>query len=160
MKAQTMVIFGGTGDLAMRKLLPALYQNHREGALPDGMRIVGVSSMSWSATAMSIRSNDALRQFLAASDFDDAHWTTFSSRLEFVQLDVRVSTDYARLAAALRWREGRGYIFYLATPSELFIPICTELDRAELVSATSKVVLEKPLGHDLQSAQRINREVG
>lgn len=160
MKVQILVIFGGTGDLAMRKLLPALYQNHREGALPDGMRIVGVGREGLERNSYLDKVRDALRQFLPATDFDDAQWTTFSARLEFVQLDARVSADYARLAAMLRWQDSRGHIFYLATPSELFIPICTELNRAELVSATSKVVLEKPLGHDLPSAQRINREVG
>ncbi|MFM0032726.1 glucose-6-phosphate dehydrogenase [Paraburkholderia madseniana] len=160
MKVQILVIFGGTGDLAMRKLLPALYQNHREGALPDGMRIVGVGREGLERNSYLDKVRDALRQFLPATDFDDAQWTTFSARLEFVQLDARVSADYARLAAMLRWQDSHGHIFYLATPSELFIPICTELNRAELVSATSKVVLEKPLGHDLPSAQRINREVG
>jgi glucose-6-phosphate 1-dehydrogenase len=160
MKAHLLVIFGGTGDLAMRKLLPALYQNHREGTLPDGMRIVGVGREELERGGYLAKVRDALGQFLHATDFDDAHWTTFSSRLEFVQMDVLVSTDYARLAATLRWQDSRAQIFYLATPSELFVPICTELNRAELVSATSKVVLEKPLGHDLPSAQRINREVG
>ncbi|OYD60650.1 UNVERIFIED_ORG: glucose-6-phosphate 1-dehydrogenase [Burkholderia sp. CF145] len=160
MKAQLLVIFGGTGDLAMRKLLPALYQNHREGALQDGMRIVGVGRERMERGDYLAKVHDALRQFLPATDFDDAHWIRFSSCLEFVQMDALVSADYARLAATLRWQTSRGLIFYLATPSELFIPICTELNRAELVSATSKVVLEKPLGHDLLSAQRINREVG
>ncbi|MFM0012904.1 glucose-6-phosphate dehydrogenase [Paraburkholderia sediminicola] len=160
MKAQLLVIFGGTGDLAMRKLLPALYQNHREGALPDSMRIVGVGREGLERNGYLDKVRDALSQFLPAIDFDETHWTTFSSRLEFVQMDALVSADYTRLAAMLRWQDSRGHIFYLVTPSELFIPICTELNRAELVSATSKIVLEKPLGHDLLFAQQINREVG
>ncbi|KLU27080.1 glucose-6-phosphate dehydrogenase [Caballeronia mineralivorans PML1(12)] len=160
MKAQVLVIFGGTGDLAMRKLLPALYQNHREGALADGMRIVGVGREGFDRNAYLAKVCDALRQFVPVDDFDDAHWAIFSSRLDFVQLDALISSDYERLADTLRVQGRPARIFYLATPSELFIPICAELNRAGLVSVTSKVVLEKPLGHDLISARHINREVG
>ncbi|AJY38304.1 glucose-6-phosphate dehydrogenase (plasmid) [Burkholderia humptydooensis] len=156
-----MVIFGGTGDLAMRKLLPALYRNHRESALPDEMRIIAIGRERLERHAYVTRVKEALRLFAPPdADLDDPNWTTFSSRLDFIQVNALTPDDYDRLAKAVRGLAKPASIFYLATPSDLFVPICRELQRAGLVTAASRVVLEKPLGHDLQSAQRINREVG
>ncbi|HDR9488260.1 TPA: glucose-6-phosphate dehydrogenase [Burkholderia aenigmatica] len=160
MKTQILVIFGGTGDLAMRKLLPALYRNHLDDALSDELQIVAVGRDKLERHTYQAKVREALHVFDPDVDLDDAHWTAFASRLDFVQMNALHAGDYDRLVLKVRKSARAARIFYLATPSELFVPVCVGLENAGLVEASSKVVLEKPLGHDLQSAQQINREVG
>ncbi|OXH94308.1 glucose-6-phosphate dehydrogenase, partial [Burkholderia multivorans] len=98
------------------------------------------------------------RPFIDEKAFDADAWRRFLDLFQYVLIDVNAPDDYARLAAASR--DGAIRVFYLSTSPELFTTICDNLSAAHLVDAHSRVVLEKPLGHDLASAKAINDSVG
>ena len=153
-----LVIFGGAGDLSVRKLLPALYMAHLHHSLPDVARIHVLGRQPWDATAFQAFLHDKVRGFIAPDSLDDAAWQGFVERLGYVCLDATQAADFAHLGQALR--PGSDRIYYLATAPTLFTAICGHLAGAGLIDARARVVLEKPLGHDLASARAINDEVG
>lgn len=158
-----VVIFGGTGDLALRKLLPALYLRHRDGQLTSGTRIIAVSRAGLDDVGYRMKISGDLGKFLPDDTYTTASMDTFVRRLHHVTLDVTDAPGYDEawhdLAVSLPNRD-RARVFYLATASSLFGPICSRLSRFGLVTSASRVVLEKPIGHDLASARQINDEVG
>jgi glucose-6-phosphate 1-dehydrogenase len=163
-----LVLFGGTGDLAWRKLMPALFQAFRHGKLPEGGRILAV--------ARDDRSDDAYREFIRekftaveeAKQPTDREFAEFAKLLHYRRMDLSKAEDYQGLK---RWvesptaDEGRTgaradtVVLFLATSPYLFPVICAQLGAAGLNGPEVRVVLEKPLGHDLVSAQEINRIV-
>ena len=154
-----LVLFGGTGDLAWRKLMPALFQAFRHGSLPAGGRIIGV--------ARDDLSDDAYRAFIKAR-FDDVElakrphqdeFAGFAALLHFVRMDVTQAADYARLAALLKARNADTVVMYVATAPGLFTSVCEQIAAAGLNGPQTRVVLEKPLGHDLASNRAINETV-
>lgn len=155
-----LVLFGGTGDLAMRKLLPALYARDRAHDLPPTARIICLGRDNRSdADFVQIVEQNA-KPHVSSATLDANVWQRFCARLHYVSLNAREPASYQNLAAALRNDPAISRVFYLATPPTLFSMICDNLAQAGLATASSRVVLEKPLGHDLQSAQEINAEVG
>ncbi len=155
--AQDIVIFGGAGDLAFRKLLPALYMAHLHDKLAHGTRIVGVGRQPWSREEY-LRFVDSHSPALIDKEaFNPNDWQSFLARLSYVSLDVTQRDDYAKLKAVCNSKGLR--VFYLATAPNLFTQICAHLASAGLVDAQARVVLEKPLGTDLASARAINQEV-
>ncbi|MDZ5459857.1 glucose-6-phosphate dehydrogenase [Azohydromonas lata] len=163
-----LVIFGGTGDLAWRKLMPALFQAWRHGKLPAGGRILAV--------AREALDDDGYRQWLQQR-FQDlagptrpgaADFKRFAALLHYLQVDLSLRAHYARLRRWLKAPqpgEGRNSaadsaVLYLATSPHLFPEICRQLGAVGLNGPEVRVVLEKPLGHDLQSARAINQAVG
>ncbi len=155
-----MVVFGGSGDLAMGKLLPALYYNCREGQLSAEGRIIAVARAELSREDYLARVEDNLHRRLAPGDFSEEHWRAFAQQLDYLRLDATIGSDYRRLAELLNGGERRVRVFYLATLPEFYSLICVFLSAMGLVTPRSRVVLEKPLGKDLVSAQAINNEVG
>jgi glucose-6-phosphate 1-dehydrogenase len=155
-----LVVFGGTGDLARRKLLPALFYRECDDQLSPESRIVGVSRGSLNRKAYTALVEAALREHLPAEHISAAHLERFLGRLHHVRLDVTGERGWQDLAALLSGGEDRVRVFYLATAPGLFGPICGRLADAGLNSARARVVLEKPIGRDLASARRINDEVG
>ena len=154
-----LVLFGGTGDLTWRKLMPALFQAFRHGKLPEGGRILSV--------ARDERSDEAYRSFIRErfEDVDeskrpsDEEFARFAELLHYRRMDLSQPADYAGLR---EWLDARGadtVVLFLATSPHLFPVICEQLGAAGLNDARTRVVLEKPLGHDLASAQQINRVV-
>ncbi len=154
-----LVLFGGTGDLTWRKLMPALFQAYRHGKLPAGGRILAV--------ARDERSDDEYRQFIREkfADVDpskqpsDEEFAAFAQALHYRRMDLSQPEHYAGLKA---WIDARGadtVVLFLATSPHLFMPICAQLGTAGINGPNVRVVLEKPLGHDLASAQEINRVV-
>ena len=154
-----LVFFGGTGDLAWRKLMPALLQAFRHGKLPPGGRILAV--------ARDARSDDEYRAFIkerfneveSAKQPSDEEFGRFAELLHYRRMDLSKSEDYAGLKG---WVDDRGadtVVMFLATSPHLFPVICAQLGTAGLNGPNVRVVLEKPLGHDLASAQEINRVV-
>jgi glucose-6-phosphate 1-dehydrogenase len=154
-----LVLFGGTGDLTWRKLMPALFQAFRHGKLPPEGRILAV--------ARDERSDADYRQLIRErfADVDSAKQPTeeeferFAQLLHYQRMDLSKPEDYARLRAWIDHRGADSVVFFLATSPHLFTQICTQLGAAGLNGANVKVVLEKPLGHDLASALEINRAV-
>jgi glucose-6-phosphate 1-dehydrogenase len=153
-----LLIFGGAGDLSLRKLLPALYMAHLHGSLAESLRIVATGRQAWGRDEFVAFVEKNSRGFIAVKDLDPLQWQSFLARLDFVQVNAAEAGDFAALAQALRPDSLR--IYYLATASSLFEPIGQHLHAAGLILPSSRVVLEKPLGLDLPSAQHINAAVG
>ena len=154
-----LVIFGGTGDLAMRKLLPALYHRDLDGQLTPESRIIAASRGELAREDYLERVEDALRRNLAEDEFDETFWATFAARIHYVQADASAHEEWSSLAQLLNGVEERVRVAYLATAPSLFGAIAQGLKHNGLVTESSRIVLEKPLGRDLDSAREINNEI-
>ena len=155
-----LVLFGGSGDLSMRKLLPAMYNRDRSRDLPPGARIICVGRHEWTREEFLDAVEENARLHIPADRFDAGMWERFRDRIQYVALDAANAQSYQALADAMRTDPSIIRVFYLATPPSLFAAICNHLASAGLASPNSRVVLEKPLGRDLASAKQINAEVG
>ncbi|MBA0125897.1 glucose-6-phosphate dehydrogenase [Haloechinothrix sp. YIM 98757] len=155
-----MVVFGGTGDLAMRKLLPALFLRARDGQLDPGSRIVAVSRSGLDDAGYRDKVAAELQASLPAESAGPEAIGDFLRQLHHITIDVSEHASFGAVGEVLGADAERVRVFYLACASQLFGTICRGLDSAGLVSERSRVVLEKPIGHDLASARRINDEVG
>ena len=154
-----LVLFGGTGDLVWRKLMPALFQAFRHGTLPEGGRIIGVgrdgqSHDQYRALIQSRFDKVELAKRPSAEEFE-----RFAALLEYVRMDLSKPADYATLAASLQARKADTVVMYVATAPSLFTTVCEQLAAAGLNTPHTRVVLEKPLGHDLASNRAINHTV-
>ena len=155
-----LVLFGGTGDLTWRKLMPALFQAWRHHKLPSGGRILAV--------ARDERSDEAYRSFIRekfsgvdeAKQPSDEEFAQFAQMLHYRRMDLSQPAHYAGLKQWLDERGAKTVVLFLATSPSLFPVICQQLGQAGLNGPNVRVVLEKPLGHDLASAKEINRVVG
>jgi glucose-6-phosphate 1-dehydrogenase len=147
------VIFGGTGDLAVRKLLPALYLRDRDGQLTADTRVIAVARAGLDEPGYHHKIQAELGRFVAAELLDGETVDRFLARLRFVSIDLTEPSDYAAVTDVLAASAVDIRVFYLACAPALFGPICDALGRQGLVTTSSRVVLEKPIGHDLASAQ-------
>jgi glucose-6-phosphate 1-dehydrogenase len=165
-----LVIFGATGDLSQRKLLPALYNLDKEGWLPERLPIVAYSRSASDTGQFRARAEESVRKF-SRTGLDAAAWSKFAQRIECEPGAFDDLASYARLRTRLNATNEvtRGNrLFYLATPASTFPTILRHLTAAELVdrapSAThrpwGRVVIEKPFGHDLRSARELNKLLG
>jgi len=154
-----LVLFGGTGDLAMRKLLPALYRRFVAGLFPADARVIGVARgpLSREEYLAQVEASCAAH---AGEGFEAAKWSAFGPHLHYVSADGAKPDSFGALCDILRGREGAQRIFFLSTAPTLFAAICDQIGRFALATPGSRVVLEKPLGQDLASASAINRHVG
>ncbi|SFQ23277.1 glucose-6-phosphate 1-dehydrogenase [Geopseudomonas sagittaria] len=155
-----MLVFGGTGDLALHKLLPALYHLHRERRLPADLRILALARTALSREAYQALAERHCRAQVARADFVADTWQSFAARLDYFAMDAAQSAEFGRLAQRLGGACGRGRIYYLATAPQLFAPIAANLAIAGLAGADTRIVLEKPIGHSLQSALAITAAIG
>ncbi len=156
-------VFGGTGDLALRKLLPALYLRDLEGQLPRDTRIIGVSRAELDDDGYRHEVRAALTTHLSPDDLDDRAVDRLLARLHHLTLDVEHPDDWHRLHDLLKDRaapEEAARVFYLAVGPSLFGSICRHLDEIGVVNERARVVLEKPIGHNLASALAVNDAVG
>jgi glucose-6-phosphate 1-dehydrogenase len=154
-------VFGGTGNLALGKLLPALYQSDLEGHLPDDTRILGVSLSDLDDDGYRAVVHDALVE--QVGDLDQPAAERLLARLHHVRLDIDDAADWHTLYGLLKDRaeaESTVRVYYLAVAPRLFGPICRRLGEGGMTDAPARVVLEKPIGHDLASARAINAVVG
>ncbi|WP_394335643.1 glucose-6-phosphate dehydrogenase [Aquipseudomonas alcaligenes] len=156
-----MLVFGGTGDLALHKLLPALYHLHRDGRLPADMRILAAARNALSRAEYQALAERRCRAQVARSDFDNDTWAGFAARLDYFAMDLAQSAEFGRLAKYLGAHAcDRGRIYYLATAPDLFEAIAEHLAIAGLAGSDTRIVLEKPIGHSLESAREINAAIG
>jgi glucose-6-phosphate 1-dehydrogenase len=154
-------VFGGTGNLALRKLLPALYQSDLEGHLPADTRIVGVSLADLDDDAYRALVHDALLEHVG--DLEDDVAERLLGRLHHVRVDIEDPADWHTLYGLLKDRpefESTVRVYYLAVAPSLFGPICRRLGDGGMTDAPARVVLEKPIGRDLTTARAINEVVG
>jgi glucose-6-phosphate 1-dehydrogenase len=153
------VVFGATGDLTLRKLLPALYYRFHDGQMPGEARIFGAARSKLSDDAFRDRARQALSKHVAADALEPAKVDAFCNQLHYVAIDgADPESDWSDLRDALD--ENRVRVFYMATSPDLYGPICRNLKAADLITQQTRVVLEKPIGRDLESARKINDEVG
>ncbi len=155
-----IVVFGGTGDLARRKLLPSLYHRYRDGQISDDSRIVGVSRSKHSRADYQALIEANYHEFAKDEEFDPKLWAKFIKLVDYVSIDVMADKDWSALGGALTKDADLIRVFYLAMPPRMFADICEGLKAADLVHEKSRVVLEKPLGTDYESAREINAGVG
>ncbi len=154
-----LVIFGGTGDLSTRKLLPALFQLHRHQLADRLHRIIATGRGELDTEAFRIEARENLERYLPDNSWDENVWETFRGRLFYQQVDAATADHYQSLGTLLDEGEAPGRLYYLATLPSLYGGICQQLHQAGLVNPQSRVVLEKPLGHDLESCREINEQV-
>lgn len=152
-----MVLFGGTGDLARRKLLPALFDAHRCGVLHPSARILATGSHPQTTEQYKATLEDTVRPGLEHAPPDA--WASFLARICYVQADARQPAHFDALAEKVLARKPEVVVCYLATAPHIFVPICEQLARTGLNTPNVRVVLEKPLGHDLDSSEAINAAV-
>jgi glucose-6-phosphate 1-dehydrogenase len=155
-----LVFFGGTGDLVWRKLMPALFQAFRHGTLPEGGRIIGVGRDDLSDAQYRQKIQAKFEQVEGDKRPNSEEFARFADLLCYVRMDLSRSEDYAALQARLAERETDTVVMYLSTAPTLFATICEQLAAARLNTAKTRIVLEKPLGHDLASNRAINAVVG
>ncbi len=167
----SMVIFGASGDLTQRKLIPALYYLHRERLLPQGFSVIGCAKTPYTTEKFREAMADAVRKFSEkSSSVDEASLGSFAESLYYLTDDFGDSNAYTQLGdllAKLDRERGTGgnRLYYLATPPSAFPVIISHLGSARLAApedpgkSWTRVVIEKPFGHDLESARELTTTV-
>jgi len=153
-----LMLFGATGDLAKRKLLPGLFHLDVAGLMPKRYRIVGSAPAGTGADAESFGTyvHDVLKQF-GRRDVTDGAWESFGSNLSFAPSSTDdLSELTAAVAAAEKGLDHPQRVIYLAVPPSAFLPMAQALGAAGLVNAGTKLIIEKPFGSDLASARQLN----
>ena len=155
-----LIVFGGTGDLSMRKLMPSLYYRFKDQQIPQNSRIIGVSrsKMSRSDFVKIVKKNVRLR--VNKGDFDQQVWEQFAQSLYLVSAEATQTRGWDTLTAEVNKKHQNIRVFYLSVPPGLFSPICQRLKDCGLVSPTTRLVIEKPIGTDLKTAIEINEGTG
>jgi glucose-6-phosphate 1-dehydrogenase len=154
-----IIIFGGHGDLAFRKLMPALYHLCNDGYLNHQSRILTVTRREMSNEEHIALVKSKLQEFLKEGQLDESKFESFKEQLQVVKIDLGDEESYQSLKSVLDEHPARDRINYLSTSPDFFGAICKALSRWGLVTPESRVVLEKPIGRDLKSSQAINVEV-
>ncbi len=153
MTSPAFLLFGANGDLALRMLWPSLFRLHCESSLPQNMAVYGISR---SGSTQEL--HEHLRQTLA----DEVHesnlgrFEEFLAKTEFFKLDAGNSQDYQTLAGFLAEKNQHVGLAYLSMPPDLFTPIAENLHQAGLIAADTRIILEKPIGKDLESSRAIS----
>src|SRR5438046_2727705 len=162
-----MVIFGAAGDLTKRKLIPALYNLKEGDLLSDSFAVIGVARAELNDEEFRQRLRDDMKEF-ATNKVDEKVWTWLEERLYYLSGDFKDDQTFTRLKELLeridKERQAQGnYFFYLATAPEYFAPVVEKLGAIDLTHEEDnhwrRAVIEKPFGRDLQSAQKLNREI-
>ena len=157
-KAATLLLFGATGDLARRMLLPSLYGLDADGLLPDGLRVVGTARTELDDADFSRRTLEALQQYLPEGFYDADIAERFLKRVHYVAVDANRLEDFPKLADAVG-DCGPGLAIFLSTAPSLFKPTIDGLASVGLACPAVRMALEKPLGTDLASSRQINDAV-
>lgn len=154
-----IMLFGALGDLAQRKLFPALYQLERAGLLAHGSRILGLARRELSTDDVRKALRERLKQHVKPEEFDSSVVEAFLQRVEYQILDFN---DEAGFGVLNSWRdeENSELIVYLASPPAMYGVIARNLRSASCCTEKTRVVVEKPIGHDLESSRVINDELG
>ena len=156
-QADVFVILGATGDLARHMLLPSLYFLDAEGLLPDGMKVVGAARTAMSRPAFLKEVREQVEARAQPAKVHEEAWERFAKRVHYVQADVSKPDGAKALKDEIG--EAKLPIFYLALSPTLFEPVCKALKAGDVATAASRVVLEKPVGHDLESSRKLNDAV-
>lgn len=162
----SVLIFGASGDLTARKLMPALFLLARKQYLPDQIPIIGVARREKTSEEFRAELRDSVAKSIRGG-ITEEEWKAFARRVHYIRANLDESADFGPLRASIEWVEqgcggsvGRTRVIYLATDPKLFLPSVDALSRAGMIPAADdparlRIVFEKPFGHDLQSAQQI-----
>lgn len=156
----TIVIFGASGDLTWRKLIPGLYNNYKKGRLTDCALIIGFARRPIGTENFRSRLKNGVQE-LSPSTYDDAMWESFSGKIHYFQGNLDHNEDYQRLADYLDEKEDESAnrLYYLASAPSYFATVASSLGQAGLAEQNSgwcRIVVEKPFGNDLESACILN----
>ncbi|TZF88431.1 glucose-6-phosphate dehydrogenase [Lysobacter lacus] len=158
--ASLLTIFGASGDLAQRMLLPSLYGLHRDGLLPPTLRILGTARSEFDDDAFRTSVADSIERFVPAADRDDAMVRGLLERVHYVPATLGDEASFATLGARVaELRNGGDVVYHLSTAPRFYGDICRGLGALQLAGAGTRVMLEKPIGHSLASANAINDSV-
>src|SRR5437016_3559934 len=166
--ASCLIIFGASGDLTQRKLIPALYSLAHDGLLPAGQTIVGYARPDYTDDAFRMAMREACDKYARVRPVDDAVWDNFAKGLFYVRGDFSDADGFLRLNQKLQECDkvrgtGGRRIYYLAVPPQFFEPITQLLGKEGMVTDPerggpfTRAIIEKPFGHDLESAKELNR---
>jgi glucose-6-phosphate 1-dehydrogenase len=153
-----IVVFGGDGDLALRKIYPALFHRQQDGQFSKDFKLIAITRKKPNKPVFT----QELIKFLKASEGDRMKLEEieyFAKQIELIQVENQETESYYELANLLNENPHYQHIYYFSTPSSAFGPISRALKNAGLVNEKSKVVIEKPLGHSLASSNAINEEI-
>ncbi|UWQ89576.1 glucose-6-phosphate dehydrogenase [Aliisedimentitalea scapharcae] len=152
-----LVVFGGTGDLAQRKILPALFRRFCTGHIPDSARIIGAARSDMTLDAYRAFCAKAIKTYGGTRSCEDGTVQEFLSRLDYVPLDAMGETGWPELVHKLEGcAAGRVTVFYFSVGPRLFGPLAERLRHHGMAGPDTRIVVEKPFGHDLESAQALN----
>ncbi len=155
------VVLGGTGDLALRKLMPALFHRWKDGQIPADCRIIGVSRSDMSGTDYLRLVREKFSEYNKNETISDDDWAAFEKQVDYVQVNVgNANGGWDKIAVILKGNENKIRMFYLALPPALYGDVCANISNAGLKTQKTRVVLEKPIGSDLTTAREINDAVG
>lgn len=161
-----MVIFGASGDLTRRLLMPALYNLYCDGLLPVRFAVVGMALDGLSSEGFRERLDQDIRTFATRPDFNEINWLGLSRKLHYVSGRFEDAAAFARLRDLVtmlgeEYRTGGNVLFYMAVPPVLFGPISDQVDRAGFrdMPGWKRFIVEKPFGTDLSSARHLNRQI-
>ena len=164
-----MVIFGASGDLTKRKLIPAIFDLERQGMLPAGFTIVGAGRTVMTDDSFRTYLLAAMKEFGQLADGELPMWNDFSRRLHYLAVNSHIADEFHRLRKELHAigadrASGPNFLFYLATPPSMYLPIIQHLGTAGLNRTSSedswvRIIIEKPFGTDLESAKALNAGV-
>lgn len=160
-------IFGGLGDLAWRKLVPALYDLSEDRGLPSAFTIIPIDRISVGETKLRNRLHEGVNEFSRRGKVKPAEWNTFAKHVEYLQGDFEKQQTYSTLAERCKqlekeWGAKAERIFYMATPPMMFDKIPMHLGQAGLAGDRKhdRLVVEKPIGYDMDSAVKLNSTLG
>jgi glucose-6-phosphate 1-dehydrogenase len=148
--ADTLIIFGATGDLARRMLLPSLYFLERDGLLDRRLRIIGAARAELDEAGFRSQVHAALTE--RGEVLEDRAWRGFESRLGYCRVDAEAKSDFENLARMA----GETNVYYLSLSPQHYGAVCRNLRETGLATPQSRIVVEKPIGHDLASCRAIN----
>ncbi|ENS77670.1 glucose-6-phosphate dehydrogenase [Brucella melitensis] len=154
------IVFGGTGDLAERKLIPALYQRQRAGQLSDPTRIIGASRSQMTDDEYRTFAGNAIKEHVKPEEVDQAEVEIFLKRLHYVAVDAKSDEGWDALKTLIGKKPEKIRAFYLAVSPTLFGDIATRLKAHGLITRDTRIVVEKPIGRDLDSAKALNDTLG
>ncbi|PHQ63849.1 MAG: glucose-6-phosphate dehydrogenase [Sphingobium sp.] len=156
----TFLLFGATGDLARRMIFPSLYNLLSDGLLPDDFLIVASARSDMSDDAFRDDVCAALQQFLPADRYDAEVATRLRELIRYQPVEAGNAAQFAALAERIDGRLERGLSVYFSTPPSLFAPTAQGLADAGLITPTTRIAMEKPIGKDLASSRQVNDGIG
>lgn len=161
--ASIIFIFGGSGDLTFRKLIPALYNLYLDAWMPEKFSIVGIGRTDYTDKQYREHLFDGIKEFSRRNGDENGHWQKFSDAISYLNLDLTKDDAYSKINELVikftqQFAEKANLIFYLAVAPQLVPDIAKELEKFNLCddAKTTRIVVEKPFGHDLKSAQELN----